>query len=830
MKRVIRSFLRYLARRKSLAILQLLGIAFGVAAAVGMTLASRSALESMEGAVDFLKGGSTHTIARPAGPMEEGLLVKIAGDPSVKYFAPVIDRKIRLATGDQVRLLGVDPFLDRNVRSITREIVSSPNSAGLQEAFQSFLLDPGTVLIEENIAKTAGVTAGQDLLTMQGPLKVVQVFPNPSGEPLVVMDIGHAQKFFRMAGYIDRTDLVVTDEEGLRKRWEQGFIVESNRQKSQTLSALLSAFKLNLQALSLLALFVGIFLIYNTAMFTVVSRRRDAGILLSIGASRGQVTLAFLIEILLLGIIGGALGGIMGYLLSKFLVQIVGGTISTLYFFLRPSAMPWTFWNIAGGILLGCTASIVGSLPPLLELRRTQPVQVLRGREASRSKTRKTKIVAIIGVFCLALALVLFLLSFLNVYIGFAGAFAFLLGASLFAGFAIIVAVPFLKRLFSYVMGLEGKIAIGNIRENLGRTSVAVAAFMIALSMSIGLSSMIDSFRHSLVWWMNGQLRGDAYVSTKADVTVPEEFHNELKLIPGIGGIDVFRNVQITFRARPAGITSIDAAVLQKYAKFGWLDGSGEDAWEAVKRGDVIISESFSLRFDVKKGDRVTIDTAVGPATLVVAGVYYDYASEHGVIMMDRSVYLKLFNDRTINSLGVFIDASEPEKGEILEAVRHLSRKYGLPFATRDQFHGRILAIFDSTFAVTRSMRMIAVIVAFFGIAGALMTLFVERQKEFGIYRALGFTTGDVAKITIVESIGLGLISFFMSTIVGTIFAYILIRVINRQSFNWTIFYHLTSQPYLVTALTAIAASFAACVYPLWSVIRKYPIMQIREE
>ncbi len=829
MKRVLRSFLRYLARRKSLAILQLLGIAFGVAAAVGMTLASRSALESMENAVDFLKGGSTHTIARPAGPMEEGMLVKLMRDPAVKYFAPVIDRKVRLPSGDQIRLLGLDPFLDKNVRSITAQIAASANSTGRDAAFTSFVLDPRTILVDDSVAKTAHISAGQDLITTQGPLKVVQVFGNASGEPLVIMDIGYAQDFFRMAGYIDRADLVVTDEEGLRQRWSHGFVIESNQQKAQTLSSLLGAFKLNLQALSLLGLFVGIFLIYNTAMFTVVSRRRDAGILLSIGASRGQVTVAFLVEILVLGVTGGALGGIMGYFLSKFLVQIVGSTISSLYFFLQPSALPFTSWNVTGGILLGCAASIVGSLPPLIELRRIQPVLVLRGRTASRSASKRMKVIGMAGVFCLALALTLFLLSFLNVYIGFAGAFAFLLSASLFAGFAIIAGVPFLKRLFARVIGLAGKIAIGNIRENLGRTSVAVAAFMIALSMSIGLSSMIDSFRHSLIWWMNGQLRAEAYISTKADVTVPLEAYDELKKIPGISGIDVFRNVSISFQGKPAGITSIDAAVLQKYSKFSWLEGS-DRSWDDVRRGDVIISESFSLRFKVKTGDRITIDTSRGPATLRVAGVYYDYASEHGVIMIDRSLYIKLFNDSTINSLGVFIDAPEPEKAQILEKARQLAHKYGLPFFPRGQFHNRILGIFDSTFAVTQSMRIIAVIVAFFGIAGALMTLFVERQKEFGIYRALGFTTGDVAKITVAESIGLGLISFFMSTVVGTVFAFILIRVINRQSFNWTIFYHFTAQPYLVTFLTAVAASVAACAYPLWSVIRKYPIMQIREE
>ncbi len=829
MRGVIRSFLRYLARRKSLSILQLLGIALGVAAAGGMTLAARSALQSLGSAVDFLQGGTTHTIARPAGPMEETVLTAIMNDPAVRHFAPVIDRKVRLAGGEQVRMLGLDPFRDRNVRSITARIGASAGDGATEGAFAAFFFDPRAVLIDENMAKDMNLSAGSIIATLQGPLKVVHVFSNPSGEPLMIIDVGHAQELFRVTGYVDRADLVVTDEEAFRQRWATGFTIESNTQKARNLSALLGAFKLNLEALSLFALFVGIFLIYNTAMFAVVSRRRDAGILLAIGASGRQVAGAFLVEVLLLGVAGGALGGVLGYFLSKLLVEIVGGTISTLYFFLRPSALPWSSANLAGGIFLGSAASIVGSLPPLLELRRVRPVHVLRGRTATRGTSKRMRIIALFGTACLALALVLFGLSFLHVYVGFAGAFAFLLGASLFAGFVIVVSTPGMKRLFSRAMGLAGRIAIGNIRENLGRTSVAVAAFMIALSMSIGLGAMIDSFRRSLVWWMDSQLRGDLYISTKADVNVPEELYEELKTLPGIGGIDVFRNVPITFHGRPASITSIDASVLERYDRFGWLEGN-DGSWELVKRGDVIVSESFSRRFKVGKGARITIETAGEPAEFLVAGVYYDYASEHGVIMMDRSVYLRFFGDRTITSLGIFIDEGDPDRARIIEEVKRRARSFGLPFATREEFHGRILEIFDSTFAVTRSMRVLAVIVAFFGIAGALMTLFVERQKEFGVYRALGFTTGDVARMTIAESLGLGLVSFLMSVIVGTVFALILIKVINLESFNWTIFYHFTVRPYLVTGLTALAASVAACAYPVWSVVRKYPVMQIREE
>jgi putative ABC transport system permease protein len=828
-KDILRAFLRYLIRRKSLSVLQLLGISFGVAAVVGMTLASQSALNNLDNAVNFLKGGTSHTIARPAGSMEESLLHSIMNDPAVKLFSPVIDGKVRLPHGEQIRMLGVDPFLDRELRSITAAIGDSINSTGREETFLTFLTEPRAVLVDETTAKNLNISINDVIQTTRGEVKVVHIFPNPSGEPLIVMDIGHAQKFLAMQGTIDRIDLVLIDENGFRARWAKGFVIESNREKTKSLSALLGAFKLNLQALSFLALFVGIFLIYNTAMFAVVSRRKDAGILLSIGASRSQVTAAFLIEVLIFGITGGALGAIMGYALSKFLVTVVGGTISTLYFFLRPSALPFSFWNLAGGIAIGCGASIIGCLPSLVELGRVQPVEVLRGRTLSRRGTRRTRSIALSGALCLASAAILFSFSFLNVYIGFAGAFAFLLGGSLFSGLIIIAVTPAIKKMLALFFGLPGKMAAGSVRGNLGRTSVAVAAFMVALSMSIGLSSMIGSFRESLVWWMNSQLRGDMYISTKADIVVPQGLLSELQAIPGIGGIDIFRSVSITFEGKPASITSIDAAVLQKYTRFGWLDGN-DGKWENVKKGEVIISESFARRFDVKTEGTIRIEANQGPVNLRVAGIYYDYASEHGVIMMDRTLYISLFGDRTINSLGIFIDKGNPQREIILDEVKRLARKWGMPFAMQAEFHKRILNIFDSTFAVTRSMRIIAIIVAFFGITGALMTLFAEKQKEFGIYRALGFTTSDVARMTIAESLALGLISFLMSIAIGTGFSFILIKVINLQSFNWTIFYHFSARPYIVTFLTAMLASLAACAYPVWSVIRKYPVLQIRED
>jgi len=728
---VTKAFLRYLYRRRSLSVLQLMGIACGVATAIGMALSAKTALSSFRQAVEFLKGRATHSLERPAGPMDEKLLTRIMTDPAVEAFSPVIDRRIRLANGEWVRLLGVDPFLDRLIRTELSRSRLDP----------SFLIEDQAVLVDSQLARQLSVGAGDRLPTSRGSLRIVGVFPHLTGEPLLLMDIAQAQRFFGLPGRVDRVDLILTDEASFRSKWAEGFRLQSGEQRQATLMDMLRAFRLNLQALSLMALFVGIFLVYNTAMFTVVSRRKDAGILRSLGAKPREILFAFLTEILLLGGAGGILGGFAGFFLSRFLTTLVADSISNLYFFLKPSSTQWSWWILPGGLLLGWGASLLGSFFPLKELVRVEPIQALRGRAASQKFKAGAGKVALVGLGILGASLVLLAIPSLHVYWGFAGSFGMLLGASLLTGLVLLLLGPGLKVGLQRLSGLPGKMAAGNICQNLGRTAVAVAAFMVALSLSIGLTSMIGSFRTSLIWWMGTQLRGDLYIGRIPDMEVPENFYEELRFLPGIGGVDPFRNVQIDFRGTSVYLKAVDASVLQKYTRFGWLKG-GDENWEPVKRGAVIVSESFYRRFQAGPGSQFTLNGIHGPASFEVAAVFYDYTSEHGVIMMDRSTYLKVFQDRTLNSLGIFVEAADPRRQELLQEVRKRAKNRGLPVATRDQFWGSILTLFDTTFAVTRSMRLLAIVVAFFGIAGALLTLFLERQREFGVYRALGFSPG----------------------------------------------------------------------------------------
>ena len=829
MKIVTRSFLRYLPRRLSLSLLQLLGVACGVAGVVGMTLAARTALTSFTQAVEFLRGKATHSIQRPAGPMSEGLLTKLAHDSAVDWFSPAIDRRLRLGHGELVRLLGIDPFLDRTIRPELSRIRTSETRSSHPETALSFLLDDRAVLVDRGLAAELGLTVGQKIETLKGSLLVTGTFPNPSGEPLILMDIAHAQKLYGLEGQVDRVDLILSDESAFRSRWKDGFLIQSGRQRSGTFSAMLDAYRLNLEALSLLALFVGIFLIYNTAMFAVVSRRRDAGILRCLGAKRYEIVVAFLTEILILGVIGGALGGLIGYFLTRLLTGLIGSSISNLYFFLRPEPPAWSYWILITGIFLGFAASLLGAFVPLVELIRTDPVKALSGRVGSGQNVRKARKTAVAGLCVLAASFILLIPRKAHIYVSFTGIFGFVVGVSLLTGVALVQLSPALKWILYRLGKLPGKVAAGNIRQNLGRTGVAIAAFMVALSMSIGLGSMIGSFRQSLIWWMDSQIRAELYVGKIDEAEVPEDFYEELQKIPGLGGVHPYRNVQVMYGDAPVYVSAVDASVLQRYTRFGWLSGGNEN-WEAVKRGGVIISESFSRRFGVQSGDTIVLQGIHGPTAFSVGAIFYDYTTEHGLVMMDRSTFLHVFGDRTINNVGIFIDPNNPRREDLLSLVKQKARERGLPVVTQAGLHASILDVFDTTFAITRSMRAIAIVVAFFGIAGALLTFFMERRREFGTYRALGFSTGQVAKLTLLEGLGMGMVSYLLSLVVGTLLAVLLINVINLRSFHWTIFFHPAFEPYVLTAVTAIMASIGAAVYPIWKVWRTYPQMQIREE
>jgi putative ABC transport system permease protein len=197
---------------------------------------------------------------------------------------------------------------------------------------------------------------------------------------------------------------------------------------------------------------------------------------------------------------------------------------------------------------------------------------------------------------------------------------------------------------------------------------------------------------------------------------------------------------------------------------------------------------------------------------------------------MDRATYFDLDGDRTVNTVGVFLEPRQARGAAAMAEVTRRAAAQGYPVQRRAELHRAIREVFDATFAVTRSLRLLAVVTAFFGIAGALLTLFTERRREFGIFRALGFSSGQAVGVTFLEGVGLGVASFALSAVSGTVVAALLIRVINLRSFHWTVFFHPAWESYALSAAVALGASLAAAAYPAWLVFRTYPNIQLREE
>jgi len=825
---ILRSFLRSLVRSRALTLIQLAGVACGVAAVVGMSLASNTALDSFSKAVEFIQGRSTHTLTQPVGPMDESVLTRLMNDPGVDAFAPVIDRRLGLSDGSSVRVLGLDIFLDKEIRP---ELVfpSEPSTGRGKGDHLDFLLKKETVILERRLARSLDAVPGDRLVTDTGILTILGTFTHPAAEPLILMDMANAQEHFDARGLIDRVDLILKNPEAFATIWEsQGYQVTSQGERQTVFQDMLRAFRLNLEALSLLALMVGVFLVYNTSMFSVISRRKIVGTLRSLGATRREIMTAVTFEIALLGLLGGIAGGVLGFMLARLLTGIVGDTISRLYFFLRPLPPHWSWYIPTAGAVLGLLASVLGGAFPLFQVTRENPVKALQGRVPEISQERYARWTAVAGL-ALTVASTLILSFSDSILTGYVGAFGVILGLSFMCGMLLIILAPAWKAVLRIAAGPMGSLAAGNVRRSLSRTAVAVAAFGIALSLLVGLGSMIGSFRQSLVWWMEGQIRADLYIQAPTGGRIPLDLYQDLARLPGVGGVDPYRNVTLPYRGSIIRVVGIDPEVLGRYVKFAWYEGD-DSAWKDVENGGVIVSESFYRRFGLGRGNEVTLVGAAGDGSLGIAGIFYDYTTEHGLVMMSRDRFLHLFKDPSIDTLSVFLEPDGTRPPLTKEKVRDLARGAGLNVTDRVGFKERILSIFDATFTITQSMRALAVLVAFFGITGALLTLFMERRKEFGIYRALGLTGREVALMTLLEGLGMGFAGFILSAVAGTMITFILIRVINVQSFNWTIFYHFSAIPYLTAAVIALSAGAGAALYPMIRVVRTYPRLQIREE
>ncbi|MEM8642313.1 MAG: FtsX-like permease family protein [Cyanobacteria bacterium P01_G01_bin.54] len=858
---------RRVRRRPLQYILFVLGIAIGVAMLVSIDLANGSAQRAFELSTDAIAGRTTHRLEAisPVG-VDESLYRQLRTELGYTRSAPIVEGYVVAEELDRqpMRLVGVDFFAEAPFRSYLKDDSAGEANAGAA-ALTAFLTEPNTVILTQATAAEYGVQAGDRLtLTLAGQpisarvvgrLQPANALTRDALSNVLFTDIASAQELLGMQEHLSHIDLIAESEAELtdiQSLLPDSVKLTTAQAQKNAVQQMTAAFKLNLTALSLLALVVGMFLIYNTVTFSVIQRRPLFGILRCLGVTQGQLFQLILGESLVLSLIGSGLGLGLGIVLGHSIVGLITQTINDFYFVVSVREIHLSSFTLIKGMAIGIFAALLASVIPAIEAMRTSPNNSLK------RSTLEGKVQQILPWLVLAWGLFTIggigLLSIQNggLVIAFAGLFAILLAAALLTPPLTALLMRGLSPLLHHVLGILGKMAPRDITRSLSRTSIAIAALMVAVSVIVGVSVMVGSFRTTVVQWLDQTLQADIYVTPPSatanrvfgsvDPSVVEEAYTwpEIDHIVTYNDTDVevlgfnqqaVASEEITV-ARSAKLISAAGDVSNGQRPYAWIRDDVKDPWPQLDAGEgVIISEALLLRAGVSEPpETITLESPQGPLTFPVVAVFYDYSSDRGTILLDDDLYLDAWQDPSIASLGLFV---KPDV-EVDEVVAHLRTAFkgrqDLVAQSNRNLRQGSLEIFDRTFAITGALRLLAVVVAFIGVLSALMSLQLERTRELGILRANGMTPAQMWQLTLLETGIMGSLAGLFAMPLGYALAWILIYVINVRSFGWTLQMQIQPSYFWQAGLVAVVAALLAGIYPAWRLSRMVVASAIREE
>ncbi|HEX5816951.1 MAG TPA: FtsX-like permease family protein [Methylomirabilota bacterium] len=827
--------------------LAILGIALGVAVAVSIDLANGSALRAFGLATEAVSGRATHQVLGGPSGLPEELYRRLRLDLGVRRAAPIVEGDVVVAgrAGRTLHVLGIDPFVDGEFRPyLGGDERREARGRDLLSRAAELVGRSGTALLAASTAGELGVGVGGELavevsghgraLTLVGLLQPADPASARALDGLLVTDVATAQELFGAVGRLTRIDLIVEDAALLPRIAETlppGADLAAAGTQAGATARMILAFQWNLTALSLLALLVGMFLIYQTMTFSVVQRRPLIGSLRALGVTRGEVFALVMSEAAVIGLVGTLAGLALGFAMAQGLLRLVTRTINDLYFVLSVRDVTLDPLTLVKAVLLGLGATALAALAPALEATAAPP-RVVMSRAALETRARRgAHRAGWLGAGVIAAGAAVLAVPG-GIVLGFAGLFLVMVGCALVTPAAALLLLRPLHGVAGALFGLLGRLATRGIAAALSRTAVAMAALMIAVAAAIGVGVMIASFREAVTRWLEGTLRADVYVSapssvgSRPDATLDPALAARLAATPGVARASTSRGVAVQSPHGPVQVVALDVDPARP-PRWRFREGGAGGVWD----GDaVIVSEPYANRHGTGAGDAVRLRTDRGEQAFRVAGVFYDYGSSAGVVVMSRRTYDGAWDDPRISSLaleaapGVDVDA-------LVAAVRE--RAAGGPrlvVRSNRALREVSLEIFDRTFAITGVLRTLSVAVAFVGMLAALMALQLERAREIGVLRALGLTPRQVWGLVTAQTGIIGLLAGVLAVPSGLLLAGVLVFVINRRSFGWTMSIDPSPLILLQGVALSLLAALLAGLYPAWRMATAPPAETLRDE
>ncbi len=838
MLRLLRTIsLRHLRRHRLRTFLTFFGIVLGVAVVVAIAIVNRSLTLSFQSTIDQIAGKAVLQVANAESGIAESLFPTIRDTPGVQDAAAAVDGflPVSAAPGERLYVYGVDLLTDFAVRDYqfvnsqftldqALDFIAQPDSIALTESFARRL----KVRLGQTIA--LGTSEGKQSFTIRALLKeqgTAKVF----GGSFALMDLPVSQRVFGKEGKLDIVDITLapgerieTVQERLNQRLGGAAEAERPKKRGEQIEQLVTSFRVGLFFVSLIALFVGFFLIYNTVSVSVIQRRQEIGTLRCVGMRRGQVLRLIVVEALLLALCGSVVGSLVGWILARAALVAVGETVGNLFSLVDLPPGVLTFQEVSLALACGIGVAVAAALHPALQAVRVSPLENARQAAWTPGFTPKKSWANRLGLLCfLAAPILVFSSPWLSepvrrFSLGVVGMLIFLLGLAFFCPALIHYAVKGLWRSALNLPGVswvEARLASDSLRRNPTRSGITVATLVISLAAIFTIAAFVNSVRGSLLEWVNQMVTADLIVSSGArtagprNVPLTEEPVPGLKSIPGVKIIDLYRLIRSTYQGKPIVIESFsarDSAVVRNLPLIG---GGGARALLEMGAGKgVIISESFQSKFGKGTNDILDLSTPTGRVSFKVLGVYVDYSSDAGSVLIDRALYKKYWRDNLVDAFDLWLEpGANPE--QVIEKIKSdYGARYQLFISTHRELRDAVVRIMEQSFVVNYAVEIVAVIVAIFSVINTLLASILDRAREIGVLRAIGATQSQVRRMVVMEAGWMGLLGGVIGLFAGSVMSYHHVVYNTKMLTGWTFqFYY----PYGVAALSLVSA-IALCL------------------
>ena len=824
----------------------MLGLSLGIALFVAIRLANESAWQSFKETVDVVAPSGGLRIVGSSGGVPEQIVPDLLNVPGVVGVSPLLIGYARAFAGGEsigtVQLLGIDPLS-------FKDFAKSNQSSSERGELTDFLRLPQSGMFSQrlNLHKSLALELPGGRLTVSnlGSLKE-DGLGSAFGGRVIVFDIANLQDLLRRWSEVDSLDVLTNEadysstdaKERISKlpRFAQAHLsFEEPGEREFYGKKLTEAFRLNLNFLALLALAVAALLTYNSASYSVLKRRKEFAIVLSLGGRIRDLQSVVIWEALLFGFTSSLLGLLLGYLLAGFTLSQLLGTLNALYLPMGEGAVVLSRSVMFEGLLIGPLLSLISYLIPLQELRFISPVAGFSSQNAERAFSGYSRSMFVAS---LVLALASFLtakpsLLKIHPFLGLLSPALLIVSSVLVVPALIRTILGLLSRMGTAVFPIEVVLAADHIQQTVHRSAVAVAAMAISIGMYLGVSTLIVSFRETVVGWIEHVTTADVYVSpqinigTAVSAALPGGIIETLMRSSLVDEIDTLATRRVMIDGKQLRVNGVRFEIARRYHRMLVMSEERQITTESLLNSgpatitlpEVSLSEPAANRLGLRAGDTFVLPGIKSSPTVFVSSVYYDYSSDQGVVLIPEQLFEDIYATKEKQGLSLYLR----EGVEVAQIRELLDRELPNNFLfIRDNLslQAEVLRIFDRTFLITYALQAIAFFISGVTLLNTLLMLVLERQREITVLRAIGASRRALAKLIVSESIVLSLFALFVGLVLGAGLALQLVFVVNKFYFGWSVFFAFPLKPILTTVSFTIVLALLVALGPTVQMIR----------